>query len=89
MLFLDPTSPNPRKALDPTLVGELEGKRIAYLNNGWASMTKIGQRIEAPLKSWGVAEIVHFDVPRNKEPAGDLLDTVAREFDAAIVGMAN
>ena len=90
MQFLDPTSPNPRKTLAPKVLGDLKGKRVAYLNNGWASMTKIGRRIEAPLKSvHGVSEIVVFDVPRNKEPSGGLLDRVAREFDAAIVGMAN
>ena len=89
MQFLDPTSPNPRKSLDRKVLDRLKGKRIAYLNNGWMSMTKIGRRIEAPLKAQGVAEIVVFDVPRNKEPPGSLLDDVAREFDAAIVGMAN
>ena len=90
MQFLDPTSPNPRKAHDPKALADLKGKRLAYLNNGWASMTKIGQRIEGPLKSrYGIAEIVFFDVPRNREPADGLLEQVAREFDAAIVGMAN
>jgi hypothetical protein len=88
--FLDPTSPNPRKALDARVLKELKGKRLAYLNNGWTSMTKIGLQIEAPLKTtYGVSEIVVFDVPRNTEPPGGLLDRVAREFDGAIVGMAN
>jgi len=89
MQFLDPTSPNPRKSLDRKVLGELKGKRIAYLNNGWTSMTKIGRRIEGPLKALGVSELVVIDVPRNKEPPGNLLDDVAREFDGAIVGMAN
>ena len=90
MQFLDPTSPNPRKALHAKTLRDLKGKRLAFLNNGWMSMTKIGRRIETPLKStYGVSEVVFFDVPRNTEPPGGLLDRVAREFDAAIVGMAN
>ena len=90
MQFLDPRSRNPRIARDAKSLGDLKGKRLAYLNNGWTSMTKIGRRIEGPLKSrFGLAEVVFFDVPRNKEPADGLLDEVAKNFDAAIVGMAN
>lgn len=90
MQFLDPTSPNPRKAHDTKALSDLKGKRLAYLNNGWMSMTKIGRRIEGPLKNqYGVSEIAFFDVPRNKEPPDGLLEEVARNFDAAVVGMAN
>ena len=90
MQFLDPTSRNPRKTRGAKTLTDLKDKRLAYLNNGWSSMTKIGRRIEGPLKSrYGVSEIVFFDVPRNKEPAEGLLDQVAQNFDAAVVGMAN
>lgn len=90
MQFLDPTNPNPSKKLYAPAVYELKGKRLAFLNNGWMSMTKIGQRIEGPLKAkYGVSEMIYYDVPRNMEPSGGLLDQVARECDVAIVGMAN
>jgi len=89
MQFLDPTNPRPSRK-HPALTVELKGARLAYLNNGWLSMTKIGRRIEKPLRDrYGVSEVVFCDVPRNKEPPGGLLDKVAREFDAAVVGMAN
>ena len=90
MQFLDPTSPNPRKARDVKSLRDLKGKRLAYLNNGWMSMTKIGRHIEGRLKErYGVADLVFFDVPRNTEPPDGLLENVAGNFDAAIVGMAN
>lgn len=90
MRFLDPTNPNPSKYLCVATVRELKGARLAYLNNGWISMAKMGKRMEAQLKTrYGVSEVVYYDVPRNMEPAGGLLDQVAGECDAAIVGMAN
>jgi len=90
MLILDPTNPNPHADKGSKTLRALAGKRLAYLNNGWTSMSKIGQLIEGPLKRvHGIAGIVHFDVPRNTAPPGNLLEHVAREFDAAIVGMAN
>lgn len=90
MQFLDPTNPSPSRYLRVATVNELKGTRLAYLNNGWISMAKIGKRIEGQLKArHGVSELVYYDVPRNMEPAGGLLDRVAGECDAAIVGMAN
>jgi len=90
MQILDPTNPNPNAHKGTRVLRALAGKRLAFLNNGWTSMGKIGRLIEGPLKSaHGVAEIVHFDVPRNTAPPGNLLERVAREFDGAIVGMAN
>ena len=90
MQFLDPTNPNPGKALAATQIGDLRGKRVAYVNNGWLSMTKIGRLLEGPLREQhGVKEVVHFEVPRNREPPDRLLDVIAQEFDAAIVGLAN
>jgi hypothetical protein len=90
MLILDPTNANPNAHKGAKALHALAGKRIAYLNNGWTSMGKIGRLIEEPLRrAHGLAEIVHFDVPRNTAPPGNLLERVAREFDGAIVGMAN
>ena len=90
MQILDPTSPNPRKRTPAPTLENLAGKRIAFLNNGWRSMSRIGRHIEPLLKSrYRIAELVCFDIPRNREPADGLLDRIADEFDAAIVGMAN
>lgn len=89
MQFLDPTSPTADKKLRRP-VSELRGARVALLNNGWASMTRIGHHLEGPLKSvYGVATVVHYDVPRNREPAEGVLDGVTRDCDVAIVGLAN
>ena len=90
MKILDPTSPNPAKLSPLPALESLTGKRIAFLDNGWRSMSGIGSHIEPLLqKRYGVAEMVRFDIPRNREPANGLLDRIAEEFDAAIVGMAN
>ena len=88
--FLDPTNPNPGRKRAANVLRNLRGARVAFLNNGWMSMTRIGRRIEGPLKArYGAAEVVFYDVPRNAEPPGGLLERVAEGFDAAIVGMAN
>jgi hypothetical protein len=90
MQFLDPRSPNPGKHVALPRVRDLRGARIAFLNNGWLSMRRIGHRIEGPLmERYGVAEVTFYDVPRNAEPPGDLLGRLAKEYDGAIVGLAN
>ncbi|HYC46377.1 MAG TPA: hypothetical protein VED01_12960 [Burkholderiales bacterium] len=90
MQFLDPRNPQPPKHVAVPRVESLRGARIAFLNNGWLSMRRIGERVRAPLRErYGVAEVCYYDVPRNTEPPGGLLNRVAQEFDAAIVGLAN
>ena len=90
MQFLDPRSPNPLKHVTLPRVRDLRSARVAFLNTGWLSMRKIGQRIEGPLmERYGVAEVAFHDVPRNAEPPDGLLDRIAAEYDAAIVGLAN
>lgn len=90
MKTLDPRSPNPERKLRLPAIPSLRGKRLAILNNGWLSMAKIGKLIEGRLiDDYGVREVVYHNIPRNMEPPGGLLDRIAREFDAAIVGLAN
>ena len=90
MQILDPRNPRAGNMMALPTLETLAGKRIAYLNNGWLSMARIGKLIEGDLKSkHGVADITYYDIPRNTEPPNGLLDLVADEFDAAIVGMAN
>lgn len=90
MQYLDPRSPNSKPTLRAPAVGTLAGKTVGFLNNGWASMAKIGRRIEGRLKSkYGAAQVVFYDVPRSMAPPDGLLDRVAAECQAAIVGMAN
>ena len=90
MQYLDPRNPNPNQKLFVPAVGGLKGKTLGYLNNGWLSMAKIGRRIEGQLKArHGVSQVIFYDVPRSTEPPPGLLDKVAAECQAAIVGMAN
>ncbi|MBI4189742.1 MAG: hypothetical protein HY525_04310 [Betaproteobacteria bacterium] len=90
MQFLDPRTAKSSTKLYAATVGDLKGARLAYVSNGWMSMNKIGKRIEGPLKTkYGVSEVMFYDVPRNMEPPGGLLDDLARDCDAAIVGIAN
>lgn len=90
MQYLDPRNPNPGKKLLVPTVGDLKGKTLGYLNNGWISMAKIGRRIEGQLRArYGVSQVIFYDVPRSTELPPGLLDKVVRECQAAIVGMAN
>ena len=90
MQFFDPFCTSGGEQFHIAAVEALHGRKLAYVNNGWMSMTKIGKHIESQLKSrYGVAEIVYYDVPRSKGPPAGLLDQIERECDLAIVGMAN
>jgi hypothetical protein len=90
MEFLDPTNSRPRGPLISAAQSRLAGARLAYVSNGWNSMTRIGDHLERDLKAeYGLSEFVRYSVPRNMEPPGQLLDKIAQECDAAIVGIAN
>jgi hypothetical protein len=88
--YLDPRSPNVDRMLFVPAVSDLRGKRIAFLNNGWLSFTKIGKRMEAVLRDrFGIEIFATYAIPTSCAPQPGLLERVARETDAAIVGMAN
>jgi hypothetical protein len=88
--YLDPVSPNADKKLFVPAVGDLKGKTIAFLNNGWQSYTAMGRRVEQVLtERFGIAAMRTYPIPTSCAPPAGLLDRVAEECDAAVVGMAN
>ena len=88
--YLDPVSPNTDKKLFVPAVGELKGKTIGFLTNGWSSFNTMGSRIEKEFRErFGIAGIRTYPIPTSCAPPPGLLDRVAEECDAAIVGMAN
>jgi hypothetical protein len=88
--YLDPVSPNLDKKLFVPAVGELKGKTIGFLTNGWTSYNAMGARIEQVLiDRFGIREMRTYAIPTSCAPAQGLLERVANECDAAVVGMAN
>lgn len=88
--YLDPVSPNMDKKLFVPAVGELKGKTIGFLTNGWSSYNAMGARIEQVLSDrFGIREMRTYAIPTSCAPAEGLLERVADECDAAVVGMAN
>jgi len=88
--YLDPVSPNTERKLFVPAVSELAGKRIAFVNNGWLSFTRIGERIAQVLKSrYGIESFTTYPIPTSCAPPPGLLESIAAQADAAIVGMAN
>ena len=88
--YLDPMSPNLAKKLFVPAVGGIKGKRIAFVNNGWLSFTKIGVRMSEVLKArYGIADMPTYHILSSGPPTPGLLDSVVDECDAAIVGLAN
>src|SRR6202795_4738524 len=86
--YLDPVSPNLDKKLFVPAVGELKGKTIGFLTNGWASYNAMGARIEQVLiDRFGIREMRTYAIPTSCAPAEGLLARVADECDAAVVGM--
>ena len=88
--YLVPTGVRTKKKVLIPPVGTLKGKRIAFVNNGWTSFTKIGGYLTAELKDrYGAASVPTYQIPPSVAPDPRLLDRIAAESDAAIVGLAN
>lgn len=88
--YLDPVSPNRDKKLHVPAVGALQGKRIGFLTNGWSSFNAMGARIEQVFsEKHGIKLMQTYSIPTSCAPPEGLLEQVAAECDAAIVGMAN
>ena len=88
--YLDPVSPNTDKKLFVPAVGDLKGKTIGFLTNGWSSYNAMGARIREVLSErHGIAAMRTYSIPTSCAPPAGLLEQVAEECDAAIVGMAN
>ncbi len=88
--YLNPVSPNKDKKLFVPAIGDLEGKTIGFLTNGWTSFNIMGEHIAQVLKSkFNIREMRIYAIPTSCAPAEGLLSKVAEECDAAIVGMAN
>ncbi len=88
--YLDPVSPNTDKKLHVPAVGALKNKRIGFLTNGWESYNTMGKKIEQVFRDeHGISEMKRYVIPTSCAPLDGLLDQVAAECDAAIVGMAN
>lgn len=88
--YLYPVSPNMDKKLFVPAVGELKGKTIGFLTNGWSSYNAMGARIEQVFRDrFGIREMRTYPIPTSCAPPKELLERVADECDAAVVGMAN
>lgn len=88
--YLDPVvSPNDAGLFVPA-VANLNGKWIAFVDNGWKSFAKIGARLEQVfVQSYGIAGFRTYTIPTALAAPAPLLDSVVEECAAAIVGMAN
>jgi hypothetical protein len=87
--YFEPTNRKSSNTLLVPPVGRLEGKRIAFVNNGWVCFTKMGEHVEALLVGQGVAEVPTYAIPPSAAPQPGVLERIAAECDAAIVGLAN
>lgn len=88
--YLDPTVRKPDGTLHVPAVGALEGRTVAFLNNGWSSFGKIGARMQSVLHDkYRIKEMKTYLIPSAAPPQTGLLEQVAQECDVAIVGMAN
>jgi hypothetical protein len=89
--MLDPTAPTPVLDL-PTArgSGNLSGQAVALLDNGWTSLDITFGRMKGMLKDrYGVAKVLHEDIPLGGAAPLEKLRAVAEQVDYAIVGLAN
>jgi hypothetical protein len=87
--YLDPVSPNRDKKLFVPAVGALKDKTIAFVTNGWSSYNAMGEHIAKVFGERFGIRMRTYAIPTSCAPEPGLLDRVAEECDAAVVGMAN
>jgi hypothetical protein len=74
---------------EPQRIATLRGARVAVLDNGWTSMDVISEILADELRGLGAAEVRHYETPHSRPSAVELLDEIAANTDAAIVGLGN
>ncbi len=89
MLILDPRNPDPAAPSRLPALHALPGTRLAWLDNGWGSMQRLRETLTPHFAAAGIVLAAPQPVPRNHGAPQALLDQVARDSDAAIVGLAN
>lgn len=73
-----------------TAVASLTGKRVAIVSNGWRSMEVMAPHLDLLLRArHDVAGIRRFSVHLNRPISQEILDSIRKDCDAAIVGIAN
>lgn len=93
MKYLDPTgviANNGGTATSVAVVRSLSGKTVGVLSNLWPSFERMIVRFREQLsEKHKVARIICYEIPRNPAAPDALLDKIATECDAVIVGLAN
>ena len=71
-------------------LGNLAGKTMVILNNGWSSMDEIAAMLTAKMKErFGVADVLQFGVPSAAAAAPNVFKQTREKADFVIVGLAN
>lgn len=79
----------PLEATIPRIV-DLQGTRVAILNNRWTSMNIISEQIAVVLKEqYGVSEVFERLIPLASAAPQATFDDVQERADMAVVGLAN
>jgi hypothetical protein len=88
--YLDPVPRNGASESVAAVATELQGKVVAFLDNGWSSFGKIGKRLAEVLTAkHGAREVRFYAIPSASPPPRGFLERVASECSAAVVGLAN
>ena len=88
--ILDPTNPKKIEVASSLSIGELNGKTVGILNNHWTSMDAMADRMQNQLvEKYGASSVNTYDIPTASAAPDRVLEKVAAECDAAIVGLAN
>jgi hypothetical protein len=91
MQIYDPTAPAP--FMDAGALrrpGTLDGRSVAFLDNGWSALAIFHHEFERLLKSeHGVAEVSHDLIPLATSAPASQLRVIADRADFAVVALAN
>jgi hypothetical protein len=74
---------------EPQRIATLKGARVAVLDNGWTSMDVIAEMLTKELRGLGATDVRHYQTPHSRPSPVQLLEEIAANSDAAIVGLGN
>jgi hypothetical protein len=87
----DPTAPVPvQSSTETSPVTRLTGARVAVVNNGWMSMSRIAKLLAERLPAdYAVASVQVYVVEPNGGATEAVLQKIEKDADLAVVGLAN
>ncbi|MQA06592.1 MAG: hypothetical protein GEV07_29110 [Streptosporangiales bacterium] len=90
LTVLSPVAPSDTSSTDEEALPSIAGRRVTLLGNGWPSWDHLRAAVADRLRAeHDPAEVSTRDVPLGSQAPAPLLDEIAADSDAVVLGLAN